>query len=143
VIDIGTNTVASTINGVGAAPRGLAVQPGGSSVYVVSNTGVSVINSDPGSGGAYNTVIDTIAIGSGGQDVVFSPDGTLAYLTNQGVNGEVLVIDTDPGSGGYNTVIRTIDLGVGETPSAVAVSPDGSTIYVTSDPGDTVWSILV
>ena len=34
---------------------------------------------------------------------------------------------------GYNTVIRTIDLGVGETPSAVAVSPDGSTI--TSSPG--------
>ena len=143
VIDIGTNTVAATINGVGAAPRGVAAQPGGSTVYVVTDTGVSVIDSNPGNIGTYNTVIDTVPIGSGGQDVVFSPDGTRAYVTNQGVNGEVLVIDTDPGSLDYNTVVGTINLGVGETPSAVAVSPDGGTIYVTSDPGNKVWAILV
>jgi len=41
----------------------------------------------------FNSVVGTIAVGSGGRGVAFSPDGTRAYVTNQ-FNNSVSVINT-------------------------------------------------
>jgi YVTN family beta-propeller protein len=53
-----------------------------------------------------------------------SPAGPYAYITNYGSNS-VTVIDTSTNSG-----VATVD--VGSNPLGVAVSPDGSKVYVTA-----------
>jgi YVTN family beta-propeller protein len=62
---------------------------------------------------ATNTVVATIAVGSGPVGVTFNPAGTLAYVANEGTNN-VSVIDTMS-----NTVVATIQ--VGTSPWGVAV----------------------
>jgi len=120
VINTETNTVIATIP-VGQNPTSVAVSPDGTRVYVTnqrSNT-VSVIN--PGS----NSVVSTIAIADFGPNAAaLSPDGKLLYVVNLNSNN-IVVINTTT-----DALIATI--GVGGYPVAVAVSPDGSRVYVTN-----------
>lgn len=69
-----------------------------------------------------NMVIDTITVGNRPVSAVVSPDGTRAYVVNQGPD-TVSVIQTST-----NTVISTID--VDNDPTDIAISPDGSTVWV-------------
>jgi YVTN family beta-propeller protein len=159
VIDTATNTMTATIP-VGPRPEGVAVTPvqrkreaerergsgGGrerepdrSKVYVANNGAntLSVIDT------ATNTVIATITVGSNPLGVAVTPvqrereaerergsgggrerepDRSKVYVTNQGDN-TVSVIDT-----ATNTVTATIPVGSG--PSGVAVTPDGTKVYV-------------
>lgn len=69
-----------------------------------------------------NMVIDTIAVGNRPVSSVVSPDGTRAYVVNQGPD-TVSVIQTST-----NTVISTID--VDSDPTDIAISPDGTTVWV-------------
>jgi YVTN family beta-propeller protein len=77
-------------------------------------------------GTATNTVVATVPVGSFPYGVAVTPDGTHAYVANQGSN-DVSVIDT-----ASNTVVATIP--VGNAPSGVAVTPDGLHAYVTNHP---------
>ncbi len=77
---------------------------------------VSVINT------ANNTVTATITVGGAPIDVVVTPDGKTAYVTNQGT---VTPIDT-----ATNTAGTPISFGPGTNPFGLAVSPDGKTLYV-------------
>ncbi len=58
---------------------------------------------------ATNTVIDTIPVALSPDQVTIIPNGTLAYVTNQGSN-TVSVINT-----ATNTVIDTVPVGVAPT----------------------------
>jgi YVTN family beta-propeller protein len=125
VIDAATNTVIATIPVGGGA---LAVTPDGSKVYLTSSGGVSVIAT------ASNTVIATIPVDGGGLAV--TPDGSKVYIITGHIAsgaGTVSVIDT-----ATNTVTATIP--VGPEPTAVAVTPDSSKVYV-ADFSDSVWVI--
>ena len=73
---------------------------------------------------ATNTVVATVAVGSGPSGVAVTPDGKHAYVTNAGFN-TVSVIDT-----ASNTVVATVP--VGSFPVGVAVTPDGKHAYVTN-----------
>jgi YVTN family beta-propeller protein len=126
VIDTATNTVTATIP-VGNSPEGVAVSPDGSKVYVAnydSNT-LSVINT------ATNTVTATIPVGVSPSGVAVTPDGTKVYVANEDIAhpsgivgpGTVSVIAT-----AANTVTATIP--VGRAPGGVAVTPDGTKVYV-------------
>ena len=139
VIDITTKTVLATI-GVGTAPVGVAVTPDGAKVYVANATSsgstlgkVSVIDT------ASDTISSTITVGYEPWGVALSPDGGTAYVVNSGGsnnNSTVSVIDTS-----NDTVSATIFLASsgGPTPLAVAVTPNGDTIYVT---GQTVTYVI-
>lgn len=87
--------------------------------YVVNgNNAVSVIDTST------NTVTASIPVGNGPLGVVFSPDGTRAYVTN-GSDDTISVIDT-----GANSVIATIVLGTNDNPGLPAITPDGKSLYV-------------
>jgi len=128
VIDTTNNTVVNTIP-VGRKPFGVAVTPDDSKVYI-ANSGdntVSVIDT------ATNTVTGSpIAVGTDPVGVAVTPDSKTVYVTNQG-DGTVSVINT-----ATDTVIGSaIDVGctmcgrkTTNLPSGIAVTPDGSKVYV-------------
>jgi YVTN family beta-propeller protein len=105
VIDTATNTVIATIP-VGESPRGVAVTPDGSKVYVTNvelppnPPVVSVIAT------ATNTVIATIPLGGESNGVAVTPDGRKVYVANSGSNN-VFVIDT-----ASNLVLAVVSVGI-------------------------------
>jgi YVTN family beta-propeller protein len=129
VIETASNTVVATIP-VGSKPQGIAVAPDGLEVWVVNRTSnnVSIIDtagpdSDMYNPDTYNTVVDTIGVGSNPFTLAFTPDGGRVYVSNTS-SSSVSVIDTS-----INTVIKTITgitaaLGIDST-------ADGRHIYVT------------
>lgn len=118
------------VAGASPAPAG-----GPDRVYVINresdvgrlDDSVSVV--DP----ATNAVVATVGVRTGPTDLAVSPDGSRAYVTTQGDRtgiGSVLVIDT-----ATNALVAGVSgLGpyvIGRL-SAVAVSPDGTQLYVTN-----------
>jgi YVTN family beta-propeller protein/autotransporter-associated beta strand protein len=135
VINTATNSVTATIAiAPGAQPVGVGVTPDGGRVYVTNQNAntVSVINT------ATNTVIATIAVGNQPSAVTVTPDGTRAYVSNFNsfFNGTVSVINTVT-----NAVIDTIPLGVVAGPQVLAVSPNGSRVYVANNSDSNVFVI--
>ena len=144
VVDLSTNTVVATVPhavaatsgaaakpGIGLGPLGVALNPAGTRGYVV-NYGdstdlktpgtVAVIDTDPTSP-TLNTVIASITVGIRPEIVAFSPNGTLAYVTNS-VGNTVSVIDTTANK-------ETAKIATTGVPIGVAFTPDGKKAYVT------------
>jgi YVTN family beta-propeller protein len=125
VIDTANNVAVATI-GVGAGPRGVAVNSAASRIYVtnsLSNT-LSVIDTTS------NTVVATIGVGAGPQGVAVNPAANLAYAAN-GNSNTLSVIDT-----ASNTAVATIAVGAG--PQGVAVNPAAGRVYVTNSLSNTL-----
>jgi YVTN family beta-propeller protein len=125
MVNMTSNTIDATIT-VGSGPRDPAITPDGKRAYVPNQDGgtVSVINTDPASGAAYNTVIATLPLALSGDiftsanAVAFSPDGRSGFVSLATLN-QVKVIDTDPASPTYHRVLKT--LATGSTPRGMAV----------------------
>jgi DNA-binding beta-propeller fold protein YncE len=107
-------------------PEGITVTPDGTRAYVVNegSDDVTVINlvnnTDDATPGpqppAANTVVATITpTGTDPQGIDVTPDGLSAYFANLTTNN-VEVIDTDPASGAFNTIIGS--------PVAVGTAPE-------------------
>jgi len=133
VIDTSSNTVVATV-GLAGLPWGIAVTPDGTRVYVANsvptltggNANVSVIDTSS------NAVVANVTLGAGlSWGLAITPDGTRAYvatgvLIGSGANnGVVSVIDTSS-----NKVIATVSVA---DPLGVAVSSDGTRVYVAND----------
>jgi len=129
VVDVNSGAVTASVP-VGAAPIGVAVAPGGRFVYVAQHNAntVAVVSTNT------NTVQAQISAGTKPMGVAVSPDGSRLYVTNfltatasgagsLWVNGTLTVVDT-----ATRTVVAILT--VGTNPSGVAVSPDGSRVYV-------------
>ncbi|HEX2711851.1 MAG TPA: YncE family protein, partial [Candidatus Acidoferrales bacterium] len=121
VIATATNTVVARVM-VGSNAIGVAITSDGTRAYVARGGAVSVIET------ATNTVTATIpvAAGCGGPyGVAITPDGAFAYVAGGGFGcpgvNDVFVIDTNPLSPTYNTVVATVD--VGSQPNHVAITP--------------------
>jgi YVTN family beta-propeller protein len=146
VIAAATNTVSTTISlpslgcgGCFRSPVGVAITPDGSRAYVtdVGQLAVHVI------GTSTNTVTTTITadIGNPNGPIAITPDGSAAFYTFG--TGSVGRIDTNPSDivpivpiTTYN--MHTTTLQVGNSPSGVAVTPNGAFVYVANNGGNTV-----
>ncbi len=120
VYDFGTNTEVTAITGF-SRPLGVAVRPGGAEVYISELlTGkLKVIET------ATNTITTEIPIGFGAYWVVFTPDGSTAYVSHLNPGSNIDVIDTDTQTN-IGTIPGTVFHG------GMAVSADGSTLYASS-----------
>jgi phospholipase C len=141
IINTSTNALVSSISGT-TNPYAIAATPNGSELYLTesgTNT-VSVIST------ASNAVTSTIVVGVYPHGVAITPDGTKAYVANTGPNtgpgGSETVSVIDIASGAVRPVtvasgrvrhVLTLD-----QPHGVAVSPDGSHVYVTDSENDAV-----
>jgi YVTN family beta-propeller protein len=106
---------------VGDFPRGLAITPDGARLYVVNGfETMSVIDTST------STVVATISNIPANGEIVMSPDGTRAYVPGY-FNGQgVTVIDT-----AANAVVgHLVGLPSGDPIYGIAITPDGSRLYV-------------
>ena len=150
VIDTSTNAVTATITLPGTntpEPYAVAITPNGSYAYVADfdNDIVDVIDTST------NAVTTTIALPAPDSRFTYAPDavaitpnGSYAYVAvyvyktanSATENGVVDVIDTST-----NTVTTTISLtkppaGLAPIPTAVAITPNGCSVYVTDFDND-------
>lgn len=129
-IDIATSQAGLPIP-VGSTPQGIAMSPDGSMVYV-TNTGsdtVTPINTDTDLPGV------PIEVGNAPYGIVITPDGQTAYVANTGAT-TITPIDLSS-----ETAEPAIQLPGGATPTSVAMSADGSTLFVTGFEGGLVLLI--
>ena len=122
VVDTATNTLITSI--AVSEPRGLALSPDDSRLYVASNgSGVNpqLLSIDT----ATNTLRpngEQVGVRLSPYGVAVSPDGTRVYVTGQ-TNGVVSVVDA------VNHVKLT-DITVGSQPRGIAVNSAGTRVYV-------------
>ena len=71
---------------------------------------------------ASNTVVATVTIGTNPEIVAITPDGSYAYVANQGSNTASVIATAS------NTVVKSVT--VGNNPRGVAITPNGLRAYV-------------
>ena len=128
VIDAATNKVVASVT-VGSQPSGLAVSANGSRLYVTTKATDQVAVVDT----ATNKVLTKVAVGDAPVDVAVRTGEARAYVVNsagQRVGGQ----HRHQHGGGR------ADRGVASQPTGVAVSGDGTRVYVAN--GDDTVSVI-
>jgi YVTN family beta-propeller protein len=125
ILDTVSETVASTVPLL-ADPRGVAILPDSSCVYISLNGANRVAVLDTRS----NRVLATIPVGKNPVGLVANPRPPFVYVANNYSN-TVSVIDSRT-----RAVVRTLT--VGSVPTEIAVSGDGTRAIVTNQSGGSV-----
>ena len=109
-------------------PRGSAITPDGSFVFVANDTNtVTPIDI------ATNTPQSTIAVGNIPVDIAITPNGLKAYVANNGSKNVTPINLTNRSPGTPISVVGN--------PQAIAITPDGQTAYVVGQGPDEVTPI--
>ena len=118
-IDTAANTAQAVNLTAFGGPRGIAVSPNGSQVFLATPLGVAIVN-------AHTLAVNPspITVGNDPQGIAFTPNGKFAYVANNG-DGTVSIIATSS-----DTVTATISLGLPANPCALTVSPNGAKVVV-------------
>ncbi|WP_346658742.1 Ig-like domain-containing protein [Bradyrhizobium sp. 143] len=127
-------------------PYEIAITPDGSRAYVTMRNGAGVavvdtltwqeIDADPTTGNVADTIKFKNAPNAAPFDIVISPDGNYAYVSEQnssGGHGTIYVIDTDPRSKTFNKHVLTLqvnDAGFGLR--GLAMTPDGEQLIASA-----------
>jgi YVTN family beta-propeller protein len=120
--------VLTTVGTGGAASKSVAITPDGTKVYVGTETGYIVIDSQS------NAVLTTIGTGGAStKSVSITPDGGMLILVT--TEGMVVIYDIAPGSSTPNSVLTTIGTG-GAAVKSVCITPDGATLYIILENSD-------
>ena len=85
--------------------------------------------------GARGVAVAIVPLAAGAAGLALSPDGTLLYVTTYGAygpHGKVWVIDASRAEGGAGLGAVVAQAAAGCQPVRVAVSPDGSIVWVTA-----------
>jgi YVTN family beta-propeller protein len=125
VLDTLSKSVESTVPLL-SDPRGVAILPDSTSVYVSMNGANSVAVLDVRSG----RVLATIPVGRNPVGVVANPRPPFVYVANNYSN-TVSVVDSVT-----RTVVRTLN--VGSVPTEIAVAGDGTRAIVTNQSGGSI-----
>jgi DNA-binding beta-propeller fold protein YncE len=126
------NTVIASAS-TGKNSTTITVSPDGTRIYVGTEDSIEILESV-----AYS-VIASVATGKNTTTITVSPDGTLLFAMTS--EGDVLIVDVEPGSSTSNTVIANVSTGKNTT--TVTVSPDGALIYLVQGDSDEVIVINV
>ncbi|HZI42608.1 MAG TPA: YncE family protein, partial [Gemmatimonadaceae bacterium] len=119
-IDVGTNSVTATLPLTGAEVYNLKVSPDGNRLYVTRQDGKLYVI-----GTAALNIITTVAVGTGANGLAFHPTKAILYVSAI-QSGTVTIVNTD----GF--AVTHTDT-VGGMPQRIAVSPDGSELYVANE----------
>ena len=148
IVDTTTNAV--TVVTVGTYPRGAAIERSGKFGYIANSNDGTLSKIDLAAG----SVVATIPLGLSGEDISDAESGVLTLLADSSVdrlyatvaNRDLLmVLDTST-----DTIAKRIDLrrngghaGIGATPTGLAQSPDGCTLYVASAYENAIVSVAL
>jgi DNA-binding beta-propeller fold protein YncE len=124
----------------GFSPTGVAVSPDGESAYVTNGLN-DVFQFDVGPGGALAPKTPATApAGDYPQAVAVSPDGGSVYVTNYHPSNPAgnSVSQYDVGADGALEPKDPATVSAGLGPTGVAVSPDGTSVYVANNNSDNV-----
>lgn len=137
-----------------SGPFAIAITPNGKYAYVTNfgsnnfspvGTTISVVSTSS------NTIVDTILLGIQPSGIAITPDGSFVYVSNYSTiyngagftdltasQGTINVIDTR-----NNTLSSSIIGGLGLSPDAIVISPNGQFAYVTNYSSNTVSVIAL
>jgi DNA-binding beta-propeller fold protein YncE len=132
VLDTGSRTITDTlaIDFAGS----IVFTPDGSRAYISIDGNFGFFSQVKVIDTATHTVVDTIQlpVPTAPLGLAASNDGTRIYVCGW-VTNDVTVLDIDPASSTYHTVIKTIP--VGGSARGIALTPSGNLAYVTLDTG--------
>ena len=152
IIQTSNNTVIGTVTGF-SGPFGIAITPNGKYAYITNfgsnnfapiGSTVSVVKL------SNNTIVDTIDVGIQPSGIAITPDGRFVYVTNYNTlyagsdftdltsgQGTVNIIDTK------TNLVVSPTIVVGQSPDAIAISPNGRNAYVSNYVSNTVSVIAL
>ena len=121
VLSADTNAeIGSIPAGIGSS--GMVFSPDGSTLYVTDARAGQIYVVDTGT----DTAISTIFTGGAGAcDLTISPDGSTLYAADDFGTHQVWVIDT-----ASETVIASPSLGLGNSPTGIDITSDGTSVYI-------------
>jgi YVTN family beta-propeller protein len=128
VIDAQSGAVLAHV-GVGGEPEGIRVSPDGQLVAVTSerDSTVAIVDS------ASYQVLGKIPVGERPRDVLFSPDSKRAYVSGE-ADASLTLIDV----AAQSAVSKVNVEAAGARPMGLALSPEGSQLYLTTGRGGAV-----
>jgi YVTN family beta-propeller protein len=146
-VDLATKAIGTPIPACTSTPDdrsgGIVISPDGATAYVSCTLSNSVVPINTST----NATESPIFVAPGPSALAITPNGATLYVANSGVfdvvNGQVMQISD-------GTTVTPVDLAtgtaghpitVGTEPEAVAITPDGTTAYVTNAASNTVSPI--